>query len=205
MNTLRKHSLRTSLIWGAMAILLLSCAPTPKEKAAEPEEKVDIDHQMGVAKAQYEKGNYQEAARSYQAVLSQNPDHVDALFKLGVIKYKQGFMTQSRSQFLRVIALAPTYSKAYYNLGAIYSTPGPSYNPEKAAFFFNKYLAIEPGSAHREKIERWLAGYGTPQKQTPVTKPPQPSPIPADPKDPADPDDLKQWLKQQADQMGATE
>jgi len=97
----------------------------------------------------YKNGAYEKAEAEYNKVLEHYPRDTDAHFKLGVIYYKKGF-------------IEPKYSKAYFNLGKIFSDrEGAYFDTKKATFSFKKYLELEPATSHRVKIERWLSKYGT--------------------------------------------
>ena len=193
------------MAWVILTLYLYACASTTTNSDVTSPEKFDIEDTMRVGNAHYTSGELQEAAKAYDAVLNQNPDYVEAHYKLGVIKYKQGLIDQSRTHFLMVLTSAPTYSKAYYNLGTIYATLGPTYNAEKATFFFNKYLTLEPDSSHRSKIEQWMAKYGKPQKTDQTFQPSKTSPGSPESQTETGKTDLKNWLKQQAEQISTTE
>jgi superkiller protein 3 len=116
----------------------------------------------------YKNGAYEKAEEEYNKVLQHYPNDSDAHFKLGVIYYKMGvkynnkrLIEKSLFKFLEVTSIDPKYSKAYFNLGTIFSSRGPYFDANKATFSFKKYLELEPQNSNREKIELWLSKYGT--------------------------------------------
>jgi tetratricopeptide (TPR) repeat protein len=154
------------------------------------------------ANGAYEGGDLTAARQSYARILETEPEHVEALFKLGVVDYRQGQFEQSRSHFLKVLSTAPDHRKATYNLGVIYSAEGPLKNTEKATFFFDRYLSLVPNAPQRQRIMRWktlqasekrrgerpVAASGSGNYGRPGTGE-------------AASDDLKQWLQQEAERM----
>lgn len=187
---------RRALLLLALASMVYSCATSAPPEPAVAAKPHTVDDYLAMGESQYRKGAYQAAEKSYKRVLESDPDHAEANYKLGVIYHREGRINESRAQFLKAILIDPAYSKAYYNLGAIYSTAGETYDGEKAAFFFKKYVELEPKSEHRENIERWLAAHGAQKpERNPSVKPiASPTPTAAD---------RKEWLKDQADEMGA--
>ncbi len=121
----------------------------------------DVSFYRKTGDVYYKNGAYEKAEAEYKKVLKHYPKDSDAHFKLGVIYYKKGLIQKSLFKFLEVTSIDPKYSKAFYNLGTIFSLRGPYFDAKKATFSFKKYLELEPATSHRDKIERWLAKYGT--------------------------------------------
>ena len=121
----------------------------------------DVSFYRKTGDVYYKNGDYEKAETEYKKILQHYPKDSDAHFKLGVIYYKKGLIEKSLFKFLEVTSLDPEYSKAFYNLGTIFSSRGPYFDAKKATFSFKKYLKLEPGTSHRNKIERWLSKYGT--------------------------------------------
>ncbi len=121
----------------------------------------DVSFYRKTGDVYYKNGAYEKAEAEYEKVLKHYPKDSDAHFKLGVIYYKKGLIQKSLFKFIEVTSIDPKYSKAFYNLGTIFSLQGPYRDAKKATFSFKKYLELEPATSHRDKIERWLAKYGT--------------------------------------------
>jgi tetratricopeptide (TPR) repeat protein len=107
----------------------------------------------------YNNSDYEKARVALIEYLDFFPDDVECNYKLGVVYSKIGLHKKSRDQFLKTLVLDRNHVKTYYNLGVIYSTDGPNYNIDKAVFFFNKYLELDPSSPQRGKISNWLSRY----------------------------------------------
>ena len=97
------------------------------------------------------------AENEFKAVLKNDPTDYYAHYKLGVIYARQGLTKKGLFKFMEAICFNRNFSKAYYNLGTIYSSKGPHLNIDKAIFFFEKYLELEPDSKQKNKIEGWLS------------------------------------------------
>ena len=121
----------------------------------------DVSFYRKTGNVYYKNGDYEKAEAEYKKILKHYPKDRDAHFKLGVIYYKKGLIEKSLLEFMEVTSIDPKYSKAYYNMGTIFSSRGPYFDAQKATFCFQKYLKLEPATSHREKIELWLAKYGT--------------------------------------------
>ncbi len=101
--------------------------------------------------------DFDKAKSLYQAVLDRNPRNSTALYKLGVMYMKQGAFVKGRTELLKAISIDPELSRACFNLGVLYSTQGETYDVEKAAFFFKKYLTLDPDAPQKENINAWLS------------------------------------------------
>lgn len=79
-------------------------APTPT-KAEVKKEKANAtaaDH-MKEARALFDAGDFKEAAKKYDKVLSDQPDNIDALFFGGICEYKNGKLKPAEKNFDRLI------------------------------------------------------------------------------------------------------
>jgi tetratricopeptide (TPR) repeat protein len=147
-NELKTNHISTSL--AIIVILLFFCACSH-----------DVSFYRKTGEVYYKNKDYEKAEAEYKKILQHYPKDSDAHFKLGVIYHKKGLIEKSLFKFIEVTSIDPKYSKAYYNLGTIFSSRGPYFDAKKATFGFKKYLELEPATRHREKIELWLAKYGT--------------------------------------------
>jgi tetratricopeptide (TPR) repeat protein len=175
----------------------IACSSMGGRQAVAPGPRLDR------ANAAYAQGDLKTARQFYIQLLETDPEHIEARFKLGVIDYRQGQFAESRTHFLKVLSMAPEHRKATYNLGVIYSAEGALKNNEKANFFFDKYLSMVPEAPQRKLIMRWKAqqAAGKRREEKPVAvgeRSVLSEPAPTE----APPGDLKQWLQQEAEQVG---
>jgi tetratricopeptide (TPR) repeat protein len=183
----------------ALGFLLtgIACSSVGGRQAVTPDQWFDR------ANAAYAQGDLKTARQFYTQILEKDPEDIEARFKLGVIDYRQGQFAESRTHFLKVLSMAPEHRKATYNLGVIYSAEGALKNNEKANFFFDKYLSMVPEAPQRKLIMRWKAqqAAGKRREEKPVAvgeRSVLSEPAPTE----APPGDLKQWLQQEAEQVG---
>jgi tetratricopeptide (TPR) repeat protein len=85
---------------------------------------------LSVAVRYHQGGQLEQAARIYRAVLSRQPDHVDALHLLGVVALQQGNSSQAVELIGRAIAVNPSVAAFHANLAEAYRALG---EPERAA------------------------------------------------------------------------
>ena len=91
----------------------LEAAVRALEALADPPEGPSI--QLGVA---YERvGRSDAAAALYEHVLGRSPDHPDALWRLGVVRWSQGNRQEAVRLWERTIAVAPDHARAMTDLG----------------------------------------------------------------------------------------
>ena len=76
----------------------------------------DLNHLMQQGVVHHQGGRPQEAAACFRKVLSQKPDHADALLLLGILAYQAGDAAQARDMIGRAIALRPDNATYHYNL-----------------------------------------------------------------------------------------
>ena len=81
-----------------------------------------------------------EAEKAYLAVLEAEPDNVDALHFLGVMRHQQGRSAEGIELVQRALKLCPEYADAYNNLGNMCL----KYSPADAAEAYRKALALRP-------------------------------------------------------------
>ncbi len=117
----------------------------------------EINKEREKANENYEKGSYKEAEAGFRLIIKQDPNDADSHYKLGVLYGKQGLARKSCHEFLKTISINPDYAKANDNLGVLFFNDDSACSSETAAYFFKKYLTLDPSSEHRETIEGWLA------------------------------------------------
>ena len=136
-----------------LLIFLSSCSTNKNIPFAE---NTEINKHMERANKNYEIGFYKKAEGELRWIIKQYPNDADSHFKLGVIYGKQGLTKKSCHEFLKTISINPDYAKANYNLGVLFMNDDSVCRYETVAYFFEKYLTLDPSSEHRESIERWL-------------------------------------------------
>lgn len=90
---------------------------------------------------QHQQGRLQEAARSYQFILSRNPNHPDALHLLGVVAHQLGQHIQAAELIGRAISLRPAAPAFHANLAEVWRAMGQL---DKALDCCRTALRIEP-------------------------------------------------------------
>lgn len=71
-----------------------------------------------------EKGNMKSAKRLYQAILAEQPNHIEALNNLGVIAMREGNSDEALFYFNKVLQYKKDYGKAYNNIGLLMMKEG---------------------------------------------------------------------------------
>jgi tetratricopeptide (TPR) repeat protein len=104
----------------------------------------------------YHKKNFKTASENLENYLTKNTNDVETRFKLGVCYLKLGQLKKSRDEFLNLLLINDHFHKAYYNLGVLYSAKSDFKNINKAHFFFEKFLLLDPDSPQAREIQQWL-------------------------------------------------
>lgn len=111
--------------------------PGPASKAAvEP-----IAAQLDSGFALHQEGKFEEAALHYAAILSEEPEHFDALHLLGVVRFQQGRHDEGLEKIQSALKLNPTSAAALSNLGRVLAGLGRF---EEALAHYDKALAVQP-------------------------------------------------------------
>ena len=101
-------------------------------------ERIDRIYNEAVKEAG--KGNVAGAKRLYQAVLAEQPGHIEALNNLGVIAMKEGDRREALFYFNRSLQYRKDYGKAYNNMGLLMMGDGQNSIAEE---YFRKAIEIE--------------------------------------------------------------
>lgn len=80
----------------------------------------DMLPQARDAKEQFERGQYREAEKTYEKMLSKVPNNVYVLSNLGVVRFREGKMKLAEEAFKKAIAVAPQDTFSHCTLGIIY-------------------------------------------------------------------------------------
>ena len=109
--------------------------------AAAPPSRSPADPAMAAAAAHYAAHRRDDAARACEAVLARQPDHVDALHLLGVVRTESGDPIGAYDPLLRAAGLAPDNARVHYHLGNAYLA---LQRFVEAAASFRRALACDP-------------------------------------------------------------
>lgn len=86
--------------------------------------KLTIQQAFHLASQHHQAGRLREAEQLYRRILSQHPEHADAVHYLGVIAHQMGRNEIAVDLILRAIALKPNYAEAHGNLGNVLKETG---------------------------------------------------------------------------------
>ena len=92
----------------------------------------------------HREGKLEEAAQHYAAILRAQPNHFDALHRLGVVRAQQGRLADGLDNIKSALKLQPTNVEALSNLGLVLGSLG---RLEEALASYDGALAIRPGFA----------------------------------------------------------
>jgi len=93
------------------------------------------------ARTFHQSGEIAAAARLYEEVLQQTPEHAIALNYLGIAYHQLGNLPQTVSLLQKALALRPDIAGAHYNLGATLHALG---RYDDAVHHYKKAIAAEP-------------------------------------------------------------
>jgi tetratricopeptide (TPR) repeat protein len=131
-----------------LAFFYLGKALVAVGKGAEADEAFEASFQLNperkklaLAAEQHKKGNLEEAAKLYRAILRDSPSNIDALRLLGAIAASQSRFDEAERRFRRVVELAPDYVRAIVDLGRLYKEQS---RYEDAIECFKRANKLEP-------------------------------------------------------------
>jgi tetratricopeptide (TPR) repeat protein len=122
-----------------------------KSVAAAPAAGTDIfsfrsansAQQFEQASQLHEQGRLERAQALYEAVLSEIPDHFDALFALGVLQAQRNNLAVAEGLLRQALRIDGDSEEANFNLAAVLCGLG---NAEESLPYFEKTLALNPDS-----------------------------------------------------------
>ena len=91
-----------------------------------------------------EAGQLDEAMQTYEAILSLNPCHTDALVNIGNISYRRGRSSLAGEHYRGALEIDPDHAEANYNLANLLEEAGEL---EEAIRFFRRSLVGNPDFA----------------------------------------------------------
>ncbi len=92
----------------------------------------------------HQQQQYDQALALYQQVLSQQPDHVEALGNLASLLRRQGQLDEAIATYRRVLKLEPNRPEIWFNLG---NTLQAQNDPSEAEKAFQQAIALKPDLA----------------------------------------------------------
>jgi protein O-GlcNAc transferase len=102
------------------------------------------DHILQNAWRLHQAGQFAEAARLYNQVLTANPRHLGALQMLGYLHFQRGELGDADRIMARALKLDPNSVDALYNRGCVLQALG---KPRDALASFDRALALKPDYA----------------------------------------------------------
>ena len=96
------------------------------------------------AKASFDKGNYKQAEKQYQEILTKSPNNLYSLSNLGVVFFRNGKLKAAELTLKKAIAIAPRDEFTHTTLGIVYYQQSKF---DDALSELTKSLAINPKSA----------------------------------------------------------
>lgn len=104
---------------------------------------LDADiHQVYVHAVElHQQGNHQEAARLYQMILANKPDHADSLHYLGVLAFENGDSETAIELIKKAIHINSSHAIFHYNLATIYKSDGQT---SAAIKHYKKAVKLQP-------------------------------------------------------------
>jgi tetratricopeptide (TPR) repeat protein len=103
--------------------------------------KNEADQRVATALVRHQKGDVEAAYREYHAVLTEMPEHPQALHYLGLVAQQTGHSDQAIDLIQRSIKIEPNDPRAYNHLGQILYQQGKM---TQARDCFEKALAVDP-------------------------------------------------------------
>jgi tetratricopeptide (TPR) repeat protein len=104
----------------------------------------DIADRFAAAVSRQQHGDLQEAERLYRLILRKAPDHVAALYHLGLICANRGRLEEGARLIRHALRRNPAWAEAHNDLGAVLKRLG---RLEDAAASFSAALVHDPASA----------------------------------------------------------
>jgi tetratricopeptide (TPR) repeat protein/peroxiredoxin len=100
------------------------------------------DFTYGVA--MYQHGYFDQAAESFQQVITAKPDNADAYYNLGTLNLRRNNFEQARGYLEQTLKLRPNYPEAWNNLGMMNAQQGRA---DEAIQDFQQSITLRPNYA----------------------------------------------------------
>jgi len=106
--------------------------------------QMTIQQAFDLAMRHHQSGRLHEAEPLYRQILTQHPDHFNALHLLGVIAHQVGRHDAAVDLIRRAITLKPDFPEAYFNLGTVLEDMG---HTDQAIAAYLQAIAAKPDYA----------------------------------------------------------
>ena len=103
-----------------------------------------MDDRFADALELHRRGQLEEAAAAYEALIAAQPNHLEALYHLSVLRGGQGRHEEALSLARRALALAPGFARAQAQAGGLLAL---LHRPDEALVHLQRALDLEPGRA----------------------------------------------------------
>lgn len=107
------------------------------------------------AEVLYQQGQYDQSLAVLRELLLEDPKHVNANFRSGVIHHRAGRFREAVAFYQRTVELKPDHLKAHYNLGQIFSKD--MVDLKSAQDHLKRFLALSPPPDLKSEAERMLS------------------------------------------------
>ncbi len=114
------------------------------ETSLTPNVPTDLLTQAHDAKDRFDRGDYREAEKIYDKMLTTAPNNVYILSNLGVVEFRQKKMKLAEEKFKKAIAVAPEDSFSHRTLGIVFYQEGKF---DEAVNSLTRAIAINPKDA----------------------------------------------------------
>ncbi len=118
--------------------------PPQVETSTNPNVPDDLLGAARDAKDQFDRGQYRDAEKTYEQMLTKAPNNVYILSNLGVVDFRQNKMKLAEEKFKKAIAVAPGDSFSHRTLGIVYYQEGKY---DQAVTALTAAVAITPKDA----------------------------------------------------------
>ncbi|MEK6631424.1 MAG: sulfatase-like hydrolase/transferase [Acidobacteriota bacterium] len=118
----------------------------PRTRRADPKDKIELFNLLTDAREVVQgDGSFAQVVSMLNRVVAEDPDVIDAWFKLGNSHYKVGKFEDAIKYFQRALVLKPDYDLAVINMANAYRRLGLD---DAALAGYEHYLTIDPSNAH---------------------------------------------------------
>jgi tetratricopeptide (TPR) repeat protein len=142
------RSSRVHFLALGVAIIVLGCQSAGDRETGE-------GGRWEAAEVLYQQGQYEQSLAVLREILLEDPKHVNANFRSGVIHHRAGRFRDAVAFYQRTVELKPDHLKAHYNLGQIFSKD--TIDLKSAQDHLKRFLALGPPPDLKSEAERMLA------------------------------------------------
>jgi len=114
-----------------------------RRAAAANGRRPEIEQRLAESWQRHQHDDWIGAETGYLEVLTQAPDHVDALYLLGTLRLQRGMPAEAIALLERALAKQPRHDSALYNLGVAYQNTGAH---DQAILCFERLVVRAPSA-----------------------------------------------------------